>query len=70
MSLYDHRPNLANRLLPRREMLKRCGMGMGTLALANLLGDASAFAATPRADAINPLAAKIPPLRARFCARL
>jgi hypothetical protein len=42
----------------RREMLSRCGMGMGAVALAPLL------AASTNA-AINPLAPKQPPLPAK-----
>ncbi|MEJ7607049.1 MAG: DUF1501 domain-containing protein [Bryobacteraceae bacterium] len=40
----------------RREMLSRCGMGMGALALAPLLAGS---------EAINPLTAKQPPLPAK-----
>src|SRR4051812_2925182 len=44
-------------MLTRREMLTRCGMGMGTLGLAALLGQtASANPANP----INPLAPRAP----------
>src|SRR6188474_2929217 len=41
----------------RREMLSRCGMGMGAVALAPLLAASDA--------AINPLAPKQPPLPAK-----
>ena len=37
MSLYDHRPQLRDSFLTRRQMLQRCGMGLGALALADLL---------------------------------
>ena len=48
--------------LTRREMLSRCGMGMGALALAPLLGDAGQIQAAPSAATIHPLAPKQPPL--------
>ena len=38
MSLYDHSPKPQDQFLTRRQMLQRCGMGMGALALGNLLG--------------------------------
>jgi hypothetical protein len=50
--------------LSRRDMLARCGMGMGSLALATLL--ASPRAATAAADAyVNPLAPRFPHVPAR-----
>ena len=36
-----------NTHLSRRDMLRRCGAGFGTLGLAALLGDRSLFAADP-----------------------
>jgi hypothetical protein len=49
--------------LSRREMLNRCGMGMGALALTAMLGEPeSAAAAQP---AVDPLAPKSPPLPAK-----
>src|SRR5437016_2855637 len=41
MSLYDHSPNVQDRFLTRRQMLQRCGMGMGALALGNMHGGPS-----------------------------
>ena len=52
-----------NLFLTRREMLSRCGMGMGAVALTSLLGDS--LQGAPAGEAINPLAAKKPPLPAR-----
>src|SRR3954468_17172431 len=59
MSLYDHSPKIEDRFLTRRQMLQRCGMGMGALALGNLLAQ-SGFAQSAPGDAINPLAVKNP----------
>ena len=58
----------------RRQMLARSGMGMGTLAFADLLAGAGALTATPRGvvaataarpSADNPLAARVPPFAPR-----
>ena len=43
--------------LSRRELLRRCGMGMGSVALASLVGRESAQAST---SAMNPLTPKAP----------
>ncbi len=51
--------------LTRREMLSRCGMGMGLVALTSRLGDTGYLEATPTRQAINPLAPKKPPLPAK-----
>ena len=45
----------------RRDVLARCGVGMGLLGLTQLLGDSHAFAAAP----INPLAPKSPQFPAK-----
>src|SRR5690349_2648044 len=45
--------------LSRREMLTRCGVGMGLLGLTQLLGDAGLLAAEAKAD-VNPLAPRKP----------
>ena len=58
MSLYDHSPRIEDRFLTRRQMLQRCGMGMGALALGNLLS--SSGYAQADAGALNPLAVKNP----------
>jgi hypothetical protein len=37
MSIYHHGPRTEDRGLSRRQLLHRCGMGMGAIALANLM---------------------------------
>src|SRR5688572_11133139 len=63
MSLYDHSARPHDRFLSRRQMLQRCGMGMGAVSLATLLGDL-ALPGTARAagvaDAVSPLAPRFP----------
>src|SRR5438477_13084716 len=56
MSIYYHGPRIEDRNLSRRQLLCRCGMGMGALALSNLLAQ-TGFASTAP---INPLAPKSP----------
>jgi hypothetical protein len=49
--------------LTRRELLNRCGLGFGALALADLMGQAGLLAAAPVADApdsLDPLAPRKP----------
>src|SRR4051812_17483100 len=66
MSLYNHGPRASDRSLSRRQLLHRCGMGMGALALANIMAQAGlastvADAAAAGAGApINPLSPKLP----------
>src|SRR5256712_3581775 len=69
-----HRPNPADAFLSRRDLLRRCGMGMGGLTLVTLLGEtgmlgasgdaarAADLAAGPAlvADAVSPLAPRFP----------
>jgi hypothetical protein len=50
--------------LTRRELLRRGGMGMGSLGFLGVLGDAGLLAGDA-ARAVNPLAPKSPPLPAR-----
>ena len=45
----------------RREMLTRCGMGMGAAALQALLSDSGDLQAAPVGGDVNPLAPKLPP---------
>src|SRR5438552_10453965 len=56
-----HHPfRLHDRFLPRRDFLRRCGVGFGMLGLANLLGPQT-LGATTATDAVNsPLAPKPP----------
>lgn len=49
----------------RREMLTRCGMGMGAAALQALLSDSGDLQAAPLGSDVNPLAPKKPPLPAK-----
>src|SRR5262249_40146382 len=50
--------------ITRREMLSRCGMGMGLVALTSSLGEMGLHAAS-NSQAINPLTPKQPPLPAK-----
>src|ERR1041384_2540966 len=55
-----------NLLFTRREMLSRCGMGMGMVALSSTLGSAGYLqAASADPASMNPLAPKAPPLPAK-----
>src|SRR3954468_15524977 len=54
MSLYDHRPQLPDSFLTRRQMLQRCGMGLGALALGDLL-KSTATASTDTANLANSI---------------
>src|SRR6266566_4508426 len=47
------------RLVTRRWFFRQCGVGLGSMALASLLGDRQAMAAAPQIA--NPLAPKPPP---------
>jgi len=53
-------PNPSDNFLTRRGFLSRCGMGMGSLALANLMRDTSVIAAEEKAASLNPLAPRKP----------
>ncbi len=55
----DHAPRWEDGFLTRRELLCRSGMGMGALALANLVGRAD-LALAGDAASLNPLAPKRP----------
>jgi hypothetical protein len=65
MSLYAHGPRSTDAQLSRRQLLCKCGMGMGALALANVMQQAgfAASLAQPSpggAAPINPLSPKPP----------
>ena len=61
-----HGPNPEHLALTRREFLCRCGMGMGALGLASMIGSTGLFASNAQAeDFISPLLAKQPPLPAK-----
>jgi len=61
MSHYDHRPKLDDLFNTRREFLQRCGMGMGALALTNMMGQAGALAAEGEGPGLNAMSPKKPP---------
>src|SRR5438105_14818518 len=63
--MLHHRPNPADLLLNRRDLLRRCGMGMGAVTLATLLGDVGALAPAARA-ADAGIGEPITPLAPRF----
>src|SRR6202140_1299312 len=54
-----------NSFFTRRELLQRTGMGMGGVALAGLLGDASVLQADVNTSTVNALAPKVPPFPAK-----
>ncbi len=62
----SHDFNPADRLLSRRQLLSRCGMGMGSLALFDILGRtelleaAEANVASGLPHSLNPMAPKLP----------
>ena len=58
MSDYDHAPRPEDAFLTRRQLLHRCGMGMGAIAFADLMGQAGMLAEAQQS--INPLAPKRP----------
>src|SRR5687768_10531089 len=59
-----HQPRLADNFLTRRDFLTRCGMGMGGLALANIMSDIGLMSARAATN-LNPLAIKSPHFPAR-----
>jgi hypothetical protein len=67
MSIYQHGPRAEDSLLNRRQLLRKCGMGMGGLALAQIMAQAglAISPSTARADAINPLAPRPPQFAAK-----
>src|SRR3569832_206918 len=59
-----HKANLKHLALTRREFLCRCGMGMGSLSLASMLG--GLFSPSASADTyVSPLAPKAPQFPAK-----
>src|SRR5439155_998763 len=56
MAMLHHRPNPADAFLSRRDLLRRCGMGMGGLTLATLLGETGMLAPSGAARAADLLA--------------
>jgi hypothetical protein len=59
-----HRPNPADLLLNRRDLLRQCGMGMGAVTLATMLGNIDGM--TPAARASITGGEPISPLAPRF----
>jgi hypothetical protein len=62
-----HPPRLEDRFLTRRDFLSRCGIGLGLLGLANVLGQKDLLAVEP-ADGVSstsPLAPRAPHFAAR-----
>src|SRR5687768_1423188 len=58
--------DMEQRLLTRREMLCRCGLGFGAMALAGVMGEAGLLTPSARAaEALNPLAPRKPHFPAR-----
>src|SRR5690349_17254785 len=55
MGMSHHAPRPDDLFLTRREMLCRCGMGMGALAFSSLLTETARAAET-----VRPLAPKVP----------
>ncbi len=49
----------------RREFLARCGMGMGSLGLASVLGDARVLASAAEIDSTNPWIPRAPHFKAK-----
>jgi hypothetical protein len=64
MSIYYHGPRSDDTSLSRRQLLHRCGMGMGGLALANILSQAG-LASDMSGAPINPLSPKTPQFPAK-----
>jgi len=68
MNPAEHQMNLQDKFLSRRQLLGRCGMGMGALALSQLMGQANmlqAQSASTAAMSLNPLAVKAPQFAAK-----
>src|SRR4051794_8484964 len=60
-----HRPRLEDAFLTRRQFLRRCGMGMGALSLAAVLGETGILLPARAADSVNPLSPKLPQFPAK-----
>lgn len=60
MSIYHHGPRATDASLSRRQLLRNCGMGMGALALAQLMAQTGFAAPASSAAPINPLSPKSP----------
>src|SRR5687767_3044141 len=60
MSIYYHGPRSDDAQLSRRQLLHKCGMGMGALALANIVAQAGLASPASANAPINPLSPKSP----------
>src|SRR5687767_8672716 len=58
MSQYYHGPRAEDNQLSRRQLLTKCGMGMGTLALAGIFAQAGGASPALANAPINPLSPK------------
>ena len=68
MNPAEHQLRLQDKLLSRRQWLGRCGMGMGALALTQLMAATEMLtpkAASAETMSLNPLTVKFPPMQAR-----
>ncbi len=64
MSDFDHAQHLEDLFLTRREVLGRMGNGFAALGLMSVLGP-SAMAGVQGSKSLNPLAPKLPPMKAK-----
>ena len=72
MDNHAHEKN-ALPIMDRRQLLQRCGTGLGVMGLAGLLGDERMLASSAQADSYsNPLAPKPPhfPAKAKYVIHL
>ena len=61
-----HQPRLEDAFFTRRQFLRRCGMGMGALSLATLLGETGILVPSAQASGtVTPLASKLPQFPAK-----
>jgi len=60
-----HAPNIQDQFLTRRQMLCRCGMGLGSVALAEMMSRTGELLADDKMLATGAMAPKAPPLVAK-----
>jgi hypothetical protein len=68
MNPSEHKLSLESAFFNRRQFLGKCGMGMGGLALAQMMAGLDLLSSQPasaQSMSLNPLAVKFPPLPAR-----